>query len=250
MLQHSWIMALVLYAGAINAQSCDSLVAIGDSLFDAFENRAALDAYTDAHRQCPERYEPFMKQVRALIDVGEEAPQDQRRRWFDEALKRTDALKQMAPDSLQSWFLAAAASGNLAQIVGGRTRVQVSRLVVDNAERAIAIDSTYDPSFVILGTYYREVATASDFLKFLAELVFGGVPEGSLEDSRRVLQQALRLNPRNMYAHLEMARTNLAMGNQQQAIPHLEKVLSLPVTNHYHPELKDQAKAILQNLNR
>ena len=114
----------------------------------------------------------MMKTTRALNDIGEDIGGRKGADFFIRALKYTDTMQFKYPDSLQSYFLRAAAAGNLALYKGGKTKVELAKTVETNAKKAISIDSTYAPSHVILGIYYRQVAMAGRFQKSLARLLY------------------------------------------------------------------------------
>jgi tetratricopeptide (TPR) repeat protein len=239
------ITAAALVSGARASEIPDSLLVRGDSLYQQYQNAEALRYYRQAYLAGPTRYEPLFKMTRAYNDVGEELDKSEARRYFEQAITYADTMQMRFPDSMQSYFLMAAAAGNLAQISGGNRKLELSRLVESNIAEAIELDPEYSPAHVIQGSYYREIATANQALKTLAEIFLGGVPDGTLEDSYEALQTALRLDSLNMYAHMEMARTLLAMDQPDAARDHLRAVLELPIANHYHPELKRQARELL-----
>ncbi len=243
------IATVLVTAASLFAQNqCppDSLLAAADNAYEAYENAQALETYREAYRRCPDSYEALMKLTRAYNDVAEEVQEDNAEDIFRVALRHADTLRQKYPDSMMGYFLSAAVAGNLARTSGGEQKVRLSRVVEKNARKAIELDSTYSPSYVILGSYYREVATTGGWLKTIARLLYGELPDGSLEDSRRVLEKALELDPENPYAHLAMAETLLEMDKDPSARDHLQTVLELPVTSHYDPVLKREARELLQ----
>lgn len=224
---------------------CDSLLQRGDSVHAAFDNQTALKVYRSAYRRCPDRYEPLMKMTRAYNDVGEDTgvldP-------FESAMRYADTLQQRYPDSMQGYFLKAAAAGNLAQTGGPRHTVKMSRVVERNARAAIERDSTYAPAHVILGAYYSRVANANTVLKRLANWFLGGIPEGTNEDALRHLRKAAALDSNNVYAQLELGKTYLALGNKDKARHHLKRVQQIPISDHSHPRLRKEAKELLEGL--
>ena len=235
---------ILLICAAANA-ACDSLIARGDSLYERFDNRGALQHYLDARRKCPEVYEPLMKTARAYNDVGEDAGGKDAGTYYRSAYQYADTLVKRYPDSLMSHFMMAAAAGNLALFAGPREKVELTKTIERSAKRAIELDPDYDPAYVILGSYYRHVAQSSDVLKFLARTIFGSAPEGTLEQSEEFLRKAVTLNDRNIFAHLELGKTLLAMDEQAGARKHLRQAADLPVTNHQHKQLKREARELL-----
>jgi tetratricopeptide (TPR) repeat protein len=161
-----------------------------------YDSRAALSKYEQAAAQCPASYETLMKRTRGLIDVGNETDDAKAAKsLWKRALRDTDSLQRRYPDSAQSYFLQGTAAGLLAKHARGARKLALARLVGRNAKKATELAPTFAPGLVLLGTYYREVASASRFLKGLARLFRGGLPDGTLADSERVLRMALLLSP-------------------------------------------------------
>jgi len=246
-----WVAFLGLLMGIgignVNAEcTIDSLLKAGNSAYDEYNNDAALEAYQKAYDQCPSSYEAFMKTTRAHIDLGEDTDDSERKKeLLQQGLELANNMREEYPDSMMSLFLTAIAAADLAQLSGGREKVKLAHALVDNIRRAIELDPSYSPSHVVLGAYQREVALANDFLKALSRWLFGGVPEGTLEDSERNITKALELDSKNLYAHLELAKTYLAMDRTEEAREHLREVERLPVTTHQGDELKKQASELL-----
>lgn len=244
------VVAVFLGSSLSNAQDrCppDSLLARGDSAYLRYDNNQSLDFYRNARQTCPGSYEALMKLTRAYTDVAEETEDDAKAdAIFRVALRHADTLRSVYRDSMMGYFLTAAIAGNLAQQSGGERKVKLSRVVEENARKAIERDSTYSPSYVILGSYYRQVATTGGWLKSIARLLYGELPDGTLEDSYRVLNKAVQLDQENPYAHLELAKTLSEMGREEQADKHLRTVIELPISSHYDKELKKEARSLLQ----
>lgn len=229
-------------------QNCETLLSAGDSLGRLFESKAALQKYSDAYEKCPQSYEALMKMTRALNDLGEDVQGERSADYYQRAIAWAETLQVRYPDSVQSYFLKAAAAGNLALFRGGREKVRLSREVINNANKAIDLDSNYAPAWVIKGAYYREVATANPILKAFARSFLGGLPDGSLEDAREALSTALEIDSSNQYALYEMGQTLSAMGKKNQARDYFKKLLTLPDTHNQSAELKAEARKILKNL--
>ncbi|MFP4163073.1 MAG: tetratricopeptide repeat protein [Chitinispirillaceae bacterium] len=245
----AFLFLMVFCAFPVKAQECSRLLEQGDEYYAQFDNRQALEYYRRAHQQCPESFEAITKTGQLLNDMGLQLTGDSAVEYYRRALRLSDTIIAQFPDSAQSYFFRAYSAGNLARVSSGREKVRLSRLVVENAEKSIALDSTYSRPYVVLGGYYREVATANSFLKFLARMIYGSVPDGTLEDSEASLLQALRLNPENIYAHFELGKTYLEMDRPEDAQKHLERVLKLPVQNYYGQVMKQKSREMLEDMN-
>jgi tetratricopeptide (TPR) repeat protein len=232
----------------ILTQTCEELITQGDKYYEAYDNPSALKLYQQAYLQCPGSFEAMVKFGQLLNDVGLQKKGENARKYFSRALELSNEMIQEFGDSAQSYFLKSYSAANLALASGGRTKVRLSRLVVDNAKKSIALDSDYVRPYVVLGGYFREVATASGFLKGLARIFYGSIPEGTLEDSEQILQKALSLDPNNIYAHYELAQTYIEMGRRQDARYHLQTVMDLHPTNFQAKQIQKKSREMLERI--
>ncbi|MFW5960326.1 MAG: tetratricopeptide repeat protein [Chitinivibrionales bacterium] len=244
------ILIILLISAASQSQDteCDSTLSSGDTKYRNFKNYKALDIFTTAHKECPDNFEALMKSTRAYIDAGEDTSGSAAESFFIQGMLYADTMMHVFPDSVQSYFLKSAAAANLAMFKGGKERVKLARIIERNAKKAVSLDPSYAPPYAILGGYYREVANISPIMKFFAKTFFGDLPDGTLEDSEYYYKKTISLQPDNIYAHIGIARTYLSMNETQKATYHLEKVMELPVSNHYHPVLKRESKEHLEIL--
>ncbi|MDD5673755.1 MAG: hypothetical protein PHC61_06315 [Chitinivibrionales bacterium] len=241
------LLFLVWRAGAL---PCQALLDSGDASYARFNSRAALAYFTDAYRACPARYETLMKITRACIDAGEDGDDQAALDLYRTGMRYADTLRQRFPDSSQAYFLNAVAAGNMSRLTHGKDKLELGRSAGQNARRAIALAPGFAPAYIVLGIYFREVATASALQKVMGKIFFGWEPDGTLEDSERTLRKALELSPCNNGALLEYARTLLAMGKEKEAGDYLQKVQPCPLVWHLDKDLKEESRHLLKNLGR
>ena len=67
--------------------------------------------------------------------------------------------------------------------------------------------------------------------------IFGGLPDGTLEDSRDSLLRAIELEPDFIISHYEIGKTYLELDDTENAKYHFNKVLELDIRDH-----SDQSK--------
>ena len=240
------IMSVQIFGAEL--PGCWVLLDSGDVSYAEFNNVKALDRYRRAFLQCPDNYEPLMKMARAYTDVGEDGATGRPESLFVIGMRLADTLRQKYPDSSQSYFLTSVAAGNLCLIRKGARRVRLVRMVEHNATKAIEMAPDFAPAYVVLGVYYREVAIANPILKMLARLLLGGIPDGTLKESEQTLQKALELSPDNIFALLELARTDLLMGKKTDAIEHLKRSQNSKPAWHQDEKLKKKSEQLLQSL--
>ena len=87
------------------------------------------------------------------------------------------------------------------------------------------------------------------FLKLVAKSLLGGLPDGSLVDSEKMLLKAVERAPDKVFTHYELAITYFYLGDTEKVKYHLVKVLELPISDHLDPLKKKTAKKMLSDLN-
>ena len=237
----------------LSASDYHAFIAQGDKYYQNFDNKKALTEYQKAYDAAPENYEALMKLTRAYNDVGEDLNSDESEAYFKKAVEYAELLTKKSPASAEAYFYLALAYGNLALFKGGKEKVKLSRNIEKNAKKSIELDSEFAHPYVVLGVYYREVANLNWFLKAFAKTIFGGLPDGTNEDSEKMLLKAIELTSNHsilIYTHYELAGTYELMGKIEKSVENLKKVVELPIIDHQDPMKKADAKKKLSKLQK
>ena len=244
------IVTVALIRAGTETNKCRVMLDSGDTHYNLFDNRGALDWYLLADAHCSVNYETLMKKTRAYIDVGGTSITDNAGELIILGFEYADTLQRYYPDSAQAYFLKALASAKITRLKWGFQRIKLAKVIEGNVKISLKLDPSFAPAWVLLGGYYREVASANDFLKVLARIFFGKIPEGTLYDAEDALRKAIALSPENVYANLELARTIAAGNSKEQAIKILEKMQDLPLAWYGDSELKNEGIELLKELRK
>jgi Flp pilus assembly protein TadD len=82
----------------------------------------------------------------------------------------------------------------------------------------------------------------------LAQVLYGGLPEGSNEEAERDMKKALELNPNRLMHYIELGRIYAQMGRKDDARQFINKGLAMPDTEKDDPETKRRGRETLQKL--
>ncbi len=201
----------------------------------------------------PDNYYTLLNMAKIYNAVGElkrkEHKQDEAKEDFNIAINLTGKLLNTFPDSSLSYTYAAISYGNLARLTGGKERLNYAKEIEKNAKKAVALDSNNALPYIILGAFYREIAQLSWIERIFANMLYGSVPDGSLQDSERMLKRALRINPKIITANFQMALTYMAMNDSGKEKEYFQKVLSLPLYDFRDRYLKESAERFLKRIN-
>lgn len=157
---------------------------------------------------------------------------------------------QAGPDDVLAHLTAAACYGKLVPFSDNREKVAYSRLIKQEAERAIVLDPKQDLGYYILGCWNEEVSKMGIFMKSMIRIAYGAMPKASNEQAIADFNKAIERGPKRILNHFALARVSAATGNRKVAIEELNKCLLLTPTDRDDANAKEKAKALLDDLNQ
>ena len=167
---------------------------------------------------------------------------DRAKEFLMESVSYAEMANEKFPDDPDVYFLLAISYGNLSRYTKGKDKVKLARNVEDNLQKSIKHNPDFAPSYIAMGIYYREVATLSWFLKNFANAFLGGLPDGTLEDSKNMLLKAIELRPEFIISHYEIGKTYIEMEDYEKADMHFQKVLELDIIDHSDWSKKEKVR--------
>ena len=221
-------------------------LAEGDRLEAAGEYEKAIAAYKavlEGHGA-----EALWRISRAYSDMGEAAPEDRQKVLFDRAVEYGREAVKAAPGSSDAHALLAVALGRKALFSSPKEGVRISREVKAEADRAVALDKDKFLPYLVLGIWNREISGLGFFEKALAKILYGGVPDASLEASAKSLERAVSLEPGALKAHYELAVTYRELGEKEKARKELRQVVDRRAVRALDGPLQAKAREFLRKL--
>jgi tetratricopeptide (TPR) repeat protein len=213
--------------------------------------RRALELLLQADAAQPNDAFILQKIARQYSDlVDDQAGLEDKRRYAATALdfsQRATALKPADPVNVLS---VAISHGKLALYSDTRTKVRYSRLVREEAERALALDPDYAWAHHVLGRWHHEVAALGATSKFFVRLFYGGLPAASSVEGIRHLQRATELEPGELTHWLELGFACAAAGRPDEARRHWAHGLALPSRSKPDEPAKRRAREALTKLDQ
>jgi tetratricopeptide (TPR) repeat protein len=218
-------------------------LAKGDGFYHSFDNERALFEYKIAYEMAPDSFATLQRLVRIYGDMGRlQLHKDtSSETCYKTALAFADSLSQRFPGRAESHFWLALSAGSLIPFHGAKEKVQTSRIVLREANRAIEIDSGFALAYVILGIFEREASKITWFERLIANVVFGADFSGSLTQSETFLRKSVILNPSNSYGYYELFMTYKAMKDTARAVQSLQKLLTIAPTNSREQQQAEEA---------
>lgn len=213
------------------------------------DSARALELFLQADAAKPDDAFILQKIARQYSDLTTEQPTlEAKKRHAQTALDyalRATALEPRNPVNVLSL---AVCHGKLAVYSDTRTKVQYSRLVKEEAERALALDPNYAWAHHILGRWHHEVASLGLTARWAVRLFYGGLPEASPQEAVRHLEKAVALEPTELNHHLELGFAYAAAGRPADAQTVWQRGLLMPDRGRHDTAAKSRVREALERL--
>ncbi|MCH7723536.1 MAG: hypothetical protein IIC76_09450 [Bacteroidetes bacterium] len=248
------LILILLFSNSIivSSNSFDELISKGDSLYVQSDMQNDLDYYEQAYSIDSSDYYLLLKLTRVCNDLGEYYyelhDEESSEKVVYDGVDYAERFYSLYPDSARVYTYLAWSYGNQALFEGGKEKIKLAHKIKDNAAKAISIDSTDYLPYVILGVYNRQIGALSWFERLFANIFFGDVPEGSFENSEKMMLKALELQPGIVIAAFHLSLTYKEMDEEEKEITMLKKVIELPELDFRDTFAKQKSKERLQEL--
>ncbi len=237
-------MGLASLAGAA---SLDRLVAKGDALDAKRKNGEALAVFLEADRDYPNRPEVLRRIARQYAQEMDAAGAD-RDKLGALAVEFGRRAVTAGPDNAQAHLALAIVYGKVAFLQPPGERLKFSASIKSETEKSLALDPGNDLAWHVLGRWNYELANLGRPMRFLAETLYGKLPEASNEQALACFRKAVALKPGSLANQAELGRTLAALNRKDEARAALEKALAMPSREKDDEETKSRARRALAAL--
>jgi tetratricopeptide (TPR) repeat protein len=206
----------------------------------------ALALFLEAEQTEPQN--PFILQNIAqaysdsIVDITD---RDEKSRRAQLTLDYAKRAVKLDPNNAVNVLSVAIAHGRLATYSDTRTKVDYSRLIKADAERALELDPNYAWAHHLLGRWHYEIASLGSVARWFAKLIYGGLPDASFAEAESHLKRAIDLDPGNLIHRLELGFVYKAEGREADARREFEIGLSMPSNAKHDDIAKVRARAAL-----
>jgi tetratricopeptide (TPR) repeat protein len=221
----------LLPAAGVRGQdlSLTNLLAQGDARDQQRDTRGALEFYLKAEPLAATNAELLCRMAKQYCDLMHfTTNQAEKKAYAEKALacgRRAAAADPQYP--LAHVCLAVGYAKNF-PYSDNQTKVNYSREIKAEAEKALALDPANDISYHMLGRWNCEVANMSFLLTGLTRLVYGGLPHASNQSAIANFQKAIAIAPNRIIHHLQLAHVYHLTGQEKLVAAELALCRQLP----------------------
>jgi len=233
-------------AGAPDPADAAVMIAAGDAALAKLDLEGGIAAYRGALEAAPDSYEATWKLARSLTDRATLSTRlDEQKNLCIEAEKLARKAVRLSPSGADGHTNLAVAVGKLALFEGGKRKVELSKEVKTEAEKALQLNPDDDTALHVLAIWNREMVELGWFLKSFAQLLYGKFPPASIDLAIADLRRASALKPDVVPHHVELGITLASAKRWADAEAELEKGLALPTSWVTDDDYRKQARASL-----
>ena len=231
------------------AASADELVRAALAAEARLDPARALELFLAAETARPADAVILQKIARQYSDLTVDLPTlEQKKSALENALAYSRRAVALDPKNAENVLSVAVCHGKLAVISDTRRKVEYSRLVREDAERALALRPDYAWAHHLLGRWHYEVADLGAAARVFVKLFYGGLPAASTAEAVRCLERAVALEPQQLQHHLELGFAYAANRQPAKARAAFNAGLALPSREKHDEPAKARARAALEKL--
>ena len=238
----------ILLAPKLHAedQSLTNLFAQGDFYEKQGNPAAALKSFLAAERLSPTNCEILCRITKQYCDLMYSAKsKDEQKSLAEKALACAQRAVKADPQSCKAHLCVAVCCMKNFPFSDNQTKINYSKQLKAEAEKAIALDPKEDVSYYMLGRWHYEVANMGFIMKGLIKIAYGGLPKASNDLAIQNFKKAIELAPRRIIHHMELSKVYFTVGQKKLAVAELGKCRDLtPVDRDDADAQKDAVKQL------
>jgi hypothetical protein len=239
-------IGIFAFAQIAAAGVVDDLVQTGDTADRELQTATAIHSFLEAEKIAPSDPAILLRLSKQYADLMSDKSGAEAKAAGEKSLDYARRALALDAKSARAHLALAIAYGKLTDHVDNRTKIEYSKLIRDEAQKAIALDASDDFAHHVLGRWHHGVATLNPVLRMIARVVYGGLPDASLEEAAKHLRKATELAPQRIIHHYELARVLTELGQTEAARKEWEAVINLPAKDKDDEEAKKAAREALK----
>ena len=230
----------------------DKLLKEAEELFDAGDEKEALEVYLKVLDEAPGNYEALWNAslINSMLghQLGDHIDEEKQLEYYETAIDFADRALKQHTDKGHPYYVKAVALGRWAELQGTNTRIETSHKIKENIEKAADMIPDYAPVWHLYGVFHSDVANVSGAEKFAANLISEGIPDASNEKAEEYLKKAIDMMPESILFRLDLAKHYLKVDDEESAREVLDEISEMEVTLPNEGQLKDEVANILEDL--
>ena len=240
------LVALFLSSNILLAQDANTLIAEGQKLETAMDEKAALSKYKEVLKIAPQNLIALTRCSEICSATGNrETTSKTRDAYFNAAILYAQTAYKLYPESDLSNVSMAIAVGRIVLRKSGKEKIASVKDLKAYADKAVKVNPNNFRAWHILGKWNYEVSNLTAFERTAAKLLFGSLPTASFTTAVSCYEKAKAINGAFVVNYLELARAYKKNGDNVKAKVALNTMLGIKNGTLDDVNAKEEGKLML-----
>jgi tetratricopeptide (TPR) repeat protein len=218
----------IMVATLARSQDVSTLIRKSDELDAQERTDDAIEVLKQAEKISPNNPNLLIKLSQDYSDKVDTAKGRTQKLGFAKlCLEYAKKAVHQAPDNADAHVCLSIAYGKMTDFLDNKTKMEYSKVVKSEAEKAVALNPKNDVALLILARWNFDMATLNPILKAIAQTLYGQLPPASKEQAVEYFQKAIAAAPERIMNHAQFAEALEAMGKTKEAQAEWMKVKQL-----------------------
>ena len=238
---------LTLFTPTGQGQDVSTLVHKANQLDAEEQADAAINVLKQAEKISPNNPDVLIKLSQDYSDkIDAVRDRSEKLHFANLCMEYAKKAVRVAPDNSDAHVCLSIAYGKMTDFTDNKTKIEYSKVVKSEAERAVELNPKNDLALFILGRWNFDMATLNPFLKGIAQALYGQLPPASKEKAIEYFQRAIAAAPQRIMYHGAYAEALESTGRTQEAKAEWLKVKQLKPTDREDRQYLAEAEAKLK----
>jgi tetratricopeptide (TPR) repeat protein len=221
-------ICFIVMATVAQSQDVSALIRKADELDAQNRTNEAVETLKQAEKINPNDPTVLIKLSQDYSDQIDNAKdQSQKLAFAKLCLEYAKKAVHEAPDNADAHVCLSIAYGKMTDFVDNKTKMEYSKVVKSEAEKAVELNPKNSLALLILARWNFDMATLNPILKAFAQTLYGQLPPASKEIAVEYFQKAIAAAPERIIFHAEFAKALESMGKRKEARAEWVKVTQL-----------------------
>lgn len=211
--------------------------------------------------EAAEKYQAVVKlepgNVKALVKLSELyaskgsllKDKAQQRQMYEKALQYAEAAIAADNKSADAYYARAMVAGKMTDVEDeNKKMIQHVKDIKTYADKALELDPNHGKGNYVLGKWYFEIASLNWAKRAALKLLFGGMPDATIEDAIKYMEKGRKLEPYFVANYLDLAKAYRYDNKPMKAIEVLNMLVKLPTRTVHDVAFKAEGRKLLNEL--
>lgn len=222
----------LFFVAVAQSQDVSTLIRKADQLDAQERTDDAIEALKQAEKISPNNPDLLIKLSQDYSDKIDAAKDRSQKLAFAKlCMEYAKKAVHVAPNNADAHVCLSIAYGKMTDFLDNKTKMEYSKVVKSEAEKAVELNPRNDLALLILARWNFDMATLNPILRVIAESLYGQLPPASKEKAVEYFQRATAAAPESIIDHAQFAEALESMGKTKEARAEWLKVTQLKPTD-------------------